>query len=85
MAIKSLGYIGVNSQQTDAWREFACHVMGLEDVSARCEAEPDEAYFKMDDHPYRLFVTPGEAASTAAASATVADAGGGGSSAGDGM
>lgn len=61
MAIKSLGYIGVNSQQTDAWREFACHVMGLEDVSARCEAEPDEAYFKMDDHPYRLFVTPGEA------------------------
>jgi len=61
MAIKSLGYIGVNSQQTDAWREFACHVMGLEDVSARCEAEPDEAYFKMDDHPYRLFVTPGGA------------------------
>ena len=60
MAIKSLGYIGVSSLQTEAWREFACNVMGLEDVSERCDAQPDEAYFKMDDHPYRLFVTPGD-------------------------
>ena len=60
MAIKSLGYIGVSSLQTGAWREFACNVMGLEDVSERCDAQPDEAYFKMDDHPYRLFVTPGD-------------------------
>ena len=60
MAIKSLGYIGISSQQTGAWREFACGVMGLEDVSARCNAQQDEAYFKMDDHPYRLFVSPGD-------------------------
>ena len=60
MAIKSLGYIGISSQQTGAWREFACGVIGLEDVSARCNAQQDEAYFKMDDHPYRLFVSPGD-------------------------
>ena len=60
MAIKSLGYIGISSQQTGAWREFACGIMGLEDVSARCNAQQDEAYFKMDDHPYRLFVSPGD-------------------------
>ena len=60
MAIKSFGYIGISSQQTGAWRELACGVMGLEDVSARCNAQQDEAYFKMDDHPYSLFVSPGD-------------------------
>jgi len=38
MAIKSLGYVGVISQQLDAWQRFACEVMGLEDVSERCGA-----------------------------------------------
>ena len=63
MAIKSLGYVGVISQQLDAWQQFACAVMGLEDVSERCGAGPDARYFKMDDHPYRLFVESGEAES----------------------
>lgn len=60
MAIKSLGYIGVTSNQTDAWRNFACHVMGLQDVSAAQQAADGELYFKMDDHPWRLLVQPGE-------------------------
>jgi len=60
MAIRSLGYIGVHSQKLAEWRSFACDVMGLEDVSSRCDAGPGEAYFKLDDHPYRLFVTPGD-------------------------
>ena len=59
MAIKSLGYVGVISQQLNAWQQFACEVMGLEDVSERCGAGPDALYFKMDDHPYRLFVESG--------------------------
>lgn len=60
MAIKSLGYIGVISQQQEAWRDFACGVMGLEDVSDRCNANEGELFFKMDDHPFRLFIEPGD-------------------------
>lgn len=60
MAIKSLGYIGVSSGKPEAWREFATGVLGLEDVSERLAAGSGEAYFKLDDHPYRLFVTPGD-------------------------
>ena len=39
MAIKSLGYIGVNSTDLSQWRSFACDVMGLEDVSAHLECD----------------------------------------------
>ena len=60
MAIKSLGYIGVSSGKPETWREFATGVLGLEDVSERLAAGSGEAYFKLDDHPYRLFVTPGD-------------------------
>ncbi len=60
MAIKSLGYLGVSSNQTDAWRSFASEVMGLENVSNHLGAGEDELFFKMDDHPFRLFVEPGE-------------------------
>lgn len=61
MAINSLGYLGVSSQQTDAWRKFAGAVMGLEDVSAALGADDGELLFKMDEQPFRLFVTPGDA------------------------
>ena len=56
MAIQSLGYIGVDSGQATAWRDFACNVMGLQDVSAALAGDSDTQYFKMDDHPYRFFV-----------------------------
>ena len=56
MAIKSLGYIGVNSTDLSQWRAFACDVMGLEDVSAHLGCDDTTALFKMDDHPYRLIV-----------------------------
>ena len=56
MAIKSLGYIGVNSTDLSQWRTFACDVMGLEDVSAHLSCNENTALFKMDDHPYRLIV-----------------------------
>lgn len=59
MAIHSLGYLGVSSALTDQWRQFAGQVMGLEDVSARLAAGDGELYFKMDEHPFRLFVEPG--------------------------
>lgn len=55
MTIKSLGYIGINSTDLDQWRHYACQVLGLENVSARLNADNDMAYFKMDDHPFRMF------------------------------
>ena len=60
MAIKSLGYIGITSNQSDAWRNFACNVMGLQDVSDQQPAANGDLYFKMDDHPWRIIVQPGD-------------------------
>ena len=60
MAIKSLGYIGVESAQRQQWQQFGCEVMGLQDVSAQLAgADSDELFLKMDDHPFRLLVQPG--------------------------
>jgi 3,4-dihydroxy-9,10-secoandrosta-1,3,5(10)-triene-9,17-dione 4,5-dioxygenase len=56
MTIKSLGYIGVNSTQPEQWRQYACQVMGLQDNTASLGGNEDMQYFKMDDHPYRVFV-----------------------------
>ena len=55
MTIQSLGYIGVNSTQLDQWRDFACDVMGLQDVSSDL-GDAHTQFYKMDYHPYRLFV-----------------------------
>ena len=54
MSIKSLGYIGVNATELGKWKDFACNVMGLEDTSASLGDEATH-YYKMDDHPYRVF------------------------------
>ncbi len=55
MSIKSLGYIGINSTDLDQWRHYGCQVLGLEDVSAARNADENHVYFKMDDHPFRIF------------------------------
>ena len=56
MAIKSLGYIGINSTDLHQWREYGCQVMGLEDASERNGASDSSLYLKMDEHPYRITV-----------------------------
>ena len=60
MSIKSLGYIGVNATTLSQWKDFACDVMGLEDVSSTL-GDDKTHYYKMDDHPYRVFVQAAEA------------------------
>ena len=60
MSIKSLGYIGVNGTTLSQWKDFACDVMGLEDVSSTL-GDDKTHYYKMDDHPYRVFVQAAEA------------------------
>ena len=47
MTIQSLGYIGVNSTQLDQWRDFACDVMGLQDVSSDL-GDAHTQFYKMD-------------------------------------
>jgi 3,4-dihydroxy-9,10-secoandrosta-1,3,5(10)-triene-9,17-dione 4,5-dioxygenase len=54
--IKSLGYIGINSTALSDWENFACEVVGMEDVSAARHAPDDVRFFKMDDHPFRFLV-----------------------------
>jgi len=60
MAIKSLGYLGVNSKLTEDWRCFASEIIGLQDVSAEFGNNESQLFFKMDEAPFRLFVEPGE-------------------------
>lgn len=56
MSIQSLGYIGVSSTDLTQWQQFACSVLGLEDVTSRLGTTGGPHFYKMDDHPYRLIV-----------------------------
>lgn len=63
MAIRSLAYIVVDAQDLDAWRAFACGVMGLQEVDG-----PEASLsFRMDDRPFRIRVQKGAADRLAAA------------------
>lgn len=55
MPVRSLGYIRIGSEDIDAWRRFAGEFLGMEAVRGD---NPDAAYYRMDDHPHRLVVTP---------------------------
>ena len=57
MGVKSLGYLGFESQRRDEWRAFMTDVVGLMDVT-----EGDgELRFRMDDHAWRFAVQDGDA------------------------
>lgn len=57
MGIKSLGYLGFESNKRDEWRDYLTNAIGLMDVS-----DGDaELRFRMDDHAWRIAVQPGEA------------------------
>ena len=52
--IAALGYIVVESAQTEQWRAFGADVLGAQPVS-----EGEELRLRLDDRPYRLIVIPG--------------------------
>ena len=54
MAINSLGYLGITSQNVDAWRSFGTDVLGLQDVSVP-QTEVVAMLLKMDED-WRLFI-----------------------------
>ena len=60
MTIHSLGYLGITSQDTEAWRSFGTDVLGLQDVSDGM-GTGDSVYLKMDEDPWRLVIEAGDA------------------------
>ena len=60
MTIHSLGYLGVITQDLEAWRAFGTDVLGLQDVS-NSDTEAKSVSLKMDDAPWRLLIESGDA------------------------
>ena len=56
MAIARLGYLGLATQDPQAWMTFGTELLGAMSV----EGEGDGVFLKIDDHPFRLVVEKGE-------------------------
>ena len=59
MGVASIGYLRIESTDTAAWMDFGTNVLGLMDA-AREDAE-GAAFLRMDDHPFRFMLEPGDA------------------------
>lgn len=70
MGVRSLGYVRLASPDVEAWRRFAGELLGVMVVDG---PNADAAYFRMDDHPARLVVSPGDEAGTEAIGFEVLD------------
>ncbi|HWC81081.1 MAG TPA: VOC family protein [Pseudonocardiaceae bacterium] len=57
MGIRSLGYLRIEATDMDRWREFGLKVLGMVEGSGET---PGALYLRMDDHPARLVIVPGE-------------------------
>jgi 3,4-dihydroxy-9,10-secoandrosta-1,3,5(10)-triene-9,17-dione 4,5-dioxygenase len=55
MPVRSLGYIRVGAEDLDAWRQFGGEFLGMETVRGD---NPEALYYRMDDHPHRIVVSP---------------------------
>lgn len=56
-AIKSLGYVTVQTADIERWRRFAFGVLGF---AAGSGPEPDALYLRMDERAARIIVSPGD-------------------------
>jgi 3,4-dihydroxy-9,10-secoandrosta-1,3,5(10)-triene-9,17-dione 4,5-dioxygenase len=56
MGVRSLGYVRLNATDMDGWRVFGEDFLGLMRVEGN---DPDSLYFRLDDFPPRLVVSPG--------------------------
>ena len=70
MSILSLGYLHLRTPNLDAWQSFATDVLGFMPAGG-----PDDTarYYRWDDYPYRLVVTPDDEPSVAAIGYEVGD------------
>src|ERR1700756_5137456 len=55
--ISSLGYLRVESADTEAWRGFGTKILGMTEGRG---PDPAAVYLRMDDFPARLVIVPGE-------------------------
>lgn len=57
MGIHSLGYVRLEAPDVDGWKAFGEDFIGMMRVDGN---DPDSLYFRIDEHPPRLVVSPGE-------------------------
>ncbi|MEY2892412.1 MAG: hypothetical protein RJA98_2320 [Pseudomonadota bacterium] len=58
MDIIGIGYLGFESTQLDAWRDYGPNVMGFQ-IGQSPESDPDSLYFRTDDRRHRFAFHPG--------------------------
>jgi 2,3-dihydroxybiphenyl 1,2-dioxygenase len=59
MDIIGIGYLGFESPNIDAWRDYGPQVLGM-GIGASPESDPDSLYLRTDDRRHRLAFHPGE-------------------------
>jgi 2,3-dihydroxybiphenyl 1,2-dioxygenase len=59
MDICGIGYIGFESPDLDAWRDYGPNVMGM-GIGKNPENDPDSLYLRMDDRRWRIALHKGE-------------------------
>tara|TARA_R110002110_G_scaffold3754_1_gene19510 strand:+ start:33052 stop:33954 length:903 start_codon:yes stop_codon:yes gene_type:complete len=58
MSVAAIGYLRIQAQDVAAWMEFGTQVLGLMDAQ---RDDADGAHFlRMDNHPFRFMIEPGE-------------------------
>jgi 3,4-dihydroxy-9,10-secoandrosta-1,3,5(10)-triene-9,17-dione 4,5-dioxygenase len=58
MSVSAAGYLRIEASDTAAWMEFGTSVLGLMETSR--EDASGARFLRMDDHPFRLMIEPGD-------------------------
>lgn len=56
MGVRSLGYLRLESTDTEKWKRFGADFLGLMSGEG---SDPESLYFRLDDYPARITVSPG--------------------------
>ncbi|WP_416955388.1 VOC family protein [Streptomyces sp. Agncl-13] len=56
MGVRSLGYVRLESSDIEKWKVFGADFLGLMPVEG---GDPESLYYRMDDYPARIVVSPG--------------------------
>ncbi len=59
MSVTASGYLRIATADVDAWMDFATGVLGLMDAGRQDAG--GARFLRMDDHPFRFMIEPGEA------------------------
>lgn len=58
MGLASIGYLRIQASDADAWMDFGTTMLGLMD--AQREDGAGARFLRMDDHPFRFMIEPGD-------------------------